>query len=334
MNAYERTRARLAGEPVDHLPVQPLFMIFAADEIGVSYAEYVRDHRLLVKGQLALVEKFGVDVASCCSDSWREAADCGAPLAFPDHQPPHAERWPIRSPEDLAALKMPDPAGGGRMTDRLAAIRLFAEQVKGEVPILGWVEGPIAEAVNLHGMNECMLAIRRDPTFLTALMDWAVELEISFALAQVNAGADMIGIGDAAASLVSPRYYAEEIAPRERRIVEAIQAAGATVRLHICGDVHGKFAAMAATGADMIDVDFPQTMAEVRAEVGPDVVLAGNVHPVEGVLQSDPERIAADFAACHRESEPRYILAAGCEIPPGTPEANVRAMFDYARSVQ
>ena len=30
------------------------------------------------------------------------------------------------------------------MLDRLEAVRLFAEQVKGQVPIMGWVEGALA----------------------------------------------------------------------------------------------------------------------------------------------------------------------------------------------
>jgi uroporphyrinogen-III decarboxylase len=73
MNSHERMMARLSGLPVDHLPAAPLFMIWAAQRIGASYADYVLDYRVLVKAQLALVEDFGVDVLSCCSDAWREA---------------------------------------------------------------------------------------------------------------------------------------------------------------------------------------------------------------------------------------------------------------------
>lgn len=331
MNAFQRTQARLLGQPVDHLPAQPLFMIYAADLIGCTYREYVSDHRWLVRGQLAVAERYGADLVSCCSDAWREAADCGAGLAWPDHQPPHALRPHLTSAADLARLSMPDPAGGGRMTDRLEAVRAFATQVKGEIPILGWVEGPIAEAVGLFGMTPFMKATRTDLPFTRALMDWTLEMELRFALAQVAAGADMIGIGDAAASLVSPAFYAQEVAPRERRLVDAIHAAGARVRLHICGSIRGKYAAIANVGADLVDVDYPQPMDEVRAGVGADVCLAGNLNPVEQILHGTPEQIRRDFAACHAEAGARYILAAGCEIPPGTPEDNVRAMFDYAR---
>lgn len=332
MNACQRVAARLRGEPVDRLPVQPLFMIYAADEVGVSYADYVQDHRLLVRGQLALAEKFPIDVVSCCSDAWREAADCGAKLTYRDRQPPSAENPVITNTAELAELTMPDPTGGGRMTDRLAAIELFAQSVKGEIPILGWVEGPIAAAVNLVTMSRFMIATKKQPTFVSALLDWTTELEIRFARAQVRHGADMIGVGDAAASLISPKFYRDEVAPREKRIVDAIHAAGATARLHICGDICGKFVDMAATGADMIDVDAPQTIAEVRAAVGPDVCLSGNLDPVRCILNGTPDTIRAAAAECHQQAGAHYILGAGCEVPPGTPAANVAALFKYANT--
>lgn len=331
MNSFERVMARVAGEPVDRLPAQPLFMILAADEIGVKYSEYVRDYRVLVKGQMALLEKYPFDCVSCCSDAWREAHDCGTRLDYPDHAPPHGLGHAIEEPGDLAKLKMPDPRGGGRMTDRLEAVRLFAELVKGEVPILGWVEGPLAEAVDLHGMDNVMMATVDEPEFLEELMDWVVEMETRFALAQIEEGADIVGIGDAAASLVSPAFFDEYVAPREKKIVDAIHEAGALARLHVCGTIKGKIAGMARTGADIIDVDYPQTMAVARAEAGEKPVLAGNVHPVQIILNGTADQVREAFTACHRETGERFLLAAGCEVPPGTPAANIQAMLDYAR---
>ncbi len=33
MNGYERTKAMLEGRPVDHLPLTPITMMFAADQV-------------------------------------------------------------------------------------------------------------------------------------------------------------------------------------------------------------------------------------------------------------------------------------------------------------
>lgn len=332
MNSLERTRKRLLGETPDRIPAHPLFMTYAARRIGVLYSDYVRDYRILARGQLALLERFDtLDVVSCCSDAWREAADCGAELAWHDHLPPTCRRPVLDGPETLARLRMPDPEGGGRMSDRLEAVRLFASRVKGHTPILGWVEGPLAEAVNLLGMDALLVATLEQPEFVAALMDWTTELATRFAKAQVAAGADIIGLGDAAASLVSPEYYAAEVAPRERAVIGAIHEAGAFARLHICGNVHGKFAAMDSTGADLIDIDYPQTLAEARrGGIRPAVCLCGNLHPVAQLRDAAPERVAADLAEAHRQAGEAFILAPGCEVPPDTPDAPLRAFFASA----
>ncbi len=330
LNGYQRTQRQLQGASIDRLPTHPLFMRYAAQAHGVTYADYTRDHRVLVAAQLRLAEAFPLDVVSCCSDAWREAADAGAELRFPDDQPPFAEQPVLAAPEDLPRLEPPSPHAGRRMSDRLSAVAAFANAVKHERVILGWVEGPLALAVNLYGMTPLMKAIRREPGFVIDLLDWSLGVGQQFALAQIAVGADMIGIGDAAASLVSPKFYAEHVAPRERTLVQQIHAAGATARLHICGSVQGKFAALAGTGADIIDIDFPQTIGDVRAAVGPDVCLAGNLHPVEVLVNGTPVDVRAACAQCHAEAGARYLLAAGCEIAPETPPANLAAFFDYA----
>ena len=333
MNSSERFLARLKGDPVDRLPTLPIFMVYACDLIGKTYDEYCKNHEVLVAGNMELVKRYGIDVVSCCSYPFAETADCGAELEYYDHQPPACRHHLLQSPADLADLKKPDPNGGGEMTERLKAIRLFREEVGDEIPIQGWVEGPIAQAADLRGINEVMMETITEPEFVCDLMDWIVGMEIEFALAQIEAGATLIGVGDAAASLVSPKYYAAEVAPREKKIVDAIHQTGAKVRLHICGNIQKKYDTIAGLGVDLLDIDYPQSVEEVRAGVGPALCVAGNVDPVRGIKDSTPGEVRAAFAESHEQAGENYVLAAGCEIPPDTPEENVKAMFEYAQSV-
>ncbi len=60
--------------------------------------------------------------------------------------------------------------------------------------------------------------------------------------------------------------------------------------------------------------------------MGPNQVLAGNIDPVKTLRNGTPETVAAAIAQCHAEAGPRYIIAAGCEVPRDTPAENVRAM--------
>lgn len=331
MNGRSRILARLAGEPVDRLPLMPITMMLAADQIGRPYGEYAADHRVLVEGQLATAEKFDFDYVSCISDPAREAADCGAAVKYFDNQPPALDddRALLADPATLKTLCQPDPLAG-RMGDRVRAAALFKERVGGERLIEGWIEGPCAEAADLRGIQTLMTDFFDEPGFVRDLFEFILEMELNFARAQVEAGAEIMGIGDAAASLVGPRVYDEFVFEYEKRLIEGVHVLGVPVRLHICGNIGRILKGIGQLNADLIDVDYPVPMSKARAEIGPAPVLAGNLNPVQIVRDGPPPLIRETVARCHQEAGERYIVAAGCELPRGTPDAHIRALAEYA----
>jgi len=334
MNGYERTLAMIEGRPVDHLPNMPITMMFAADQVGQPYGRYARDHRVLGEGQLRTAEVFGFDYVSSISDPAREAADCGAVVQYFDNQPPAIDEVNalLADKTALAGLEVPDPLGGGRMHDRVQANALLREKAGGQLLVEGWIEGPCAEAADLRGINRLMLDFYDDPAFVRDLFEFIVDMELRFAKAQVEAGADILGMGDAAASLVGPQIYEEFVWPYEKRMVDALHAMGTRVRLHICGNVNRILKPIGALGCDIVDLDFMVSVAKAREAMGPDQVLLGNLDPVKVLRNGTPESITAAVAQCHREAGPRYIVGAGCEVPRDTPAANLLALRDYARS--
>ena len=73
-------------------------------------------------------------------------------------------------------------------------------------------------------------------------------------------------------------------------------------------------------------------MGDGRAAMGERQVLLGNLNPVKVLLNGTPADVLAGVTECHRQAGPRFIVGAGCEIPRGTPEENVRVMAEYART--
>jgi len=334
MNSRERILAHLAGQPVDHLPVMPITMMFAADLIGQPYGRYARDHRVLVEAQLHVAETFGLDYVSCISDPAREAADCGAVVQFYDNQPPAIVEDQARLTDKtaLAGLKVPDPLGGGRMHDRVQAAALFREKVGGERLIEGWIEGPCAEAADLRGINNLMLDFYDDPPFVRDLFAFIVEMELQFARAQVEAGVDLMGVGDAAASLVGPHLYEEFVWPYEKKLVDGLRAMGTKVRLHICGNTRAILAGLGRLGCEIVDLDYPSPLSEGRAAMGPNQVLLGNINPVKVLRDGTPASVTDAIAECHRQAGPRYLVGAGCEVPRETAHDNLRALCGYGHT--
>jgi MtaA/CmuA family methyltransferase len=334
MNGYERIVAMLEGRPVDCLPLMPITMMFAADLIGVPYGRYAADHRMLVEAQLGVAERFDLDFVSCISDPGREAADCGAAIQFFEDQPPAIDetRALLADKKKLSLLKVPDPLGGGRMQDRIEAVAALRRQVGGKRLIEGWIEGPCAEAADLRGINALMLDFYDDPPFVRDLFGFVLEMNLAFAKAQVQSGVDLIGVGDAAASLVGPKIYDEFVWPCEKKMVDALHAMGTRVRLHICGNTSRILGRLGRLGCEIVDLDFKASLAQGRQAMGPQQVLLGNLDPVAVLRNGTPASVAAAIAECHRQAGPRYIVGAGCEVPRDTPHENLLALCDYARS--
>jgi MtaA/CmuA family methyltransferase len=212
------------------------------------------------------------------------------------------------------------------------AVALFREKVAGQLLIEGWIEGPCAQGADLRGINTLMMDFFDDPPFIRDLFEFILEMELRFAKAQVEAGADIIGLGDAAASLVGPEIYEEFVWPCEKKMVEGLHAMGTRVRMHICGNINRILEGVGKLGCDIVDLDFFVPVADARKAMGPQPILLGNLNPVAALRNSTPEAITTAIAECHRQAGSRYIVGVGCEIPRDTPEANVRALTDYARS--
>ena len=91
---------------------------------------------------------------------------------------------------------------------------------------------------------------------------------------------------------------------------------------------------MGQLGCAIVDLDYPSPMSEGRQKMGSDQVLLGNINPVSVLRNGNPQGVTAAVSACHQQTGPRFVVGAGCEVPRDTPEANLRALCEYARSHQ
>ena len=327
MTSRERVLALIAGQPVDRTPVMPITMMLAADRIGIPYGRYALEHAVLAEAQVKIAGEFGFDHVSAITET-REAPDCGATVRFFDDQPYALDEMVslLCDKSDLGKLVPPDPAAAPAMSDRLQAIRLLKEKAGVTKIVEGWVEGPCCAAADLRGINRLMLDFNDDAAFVRELLEWVVQLALGFAKAQAGAGADLIGIGDPAASLTGPRIYREFIWEWQKKLVDGVRAAGAKVRLHICGNTRAILSDAALLGADIVDVDSVVSMSDARQRVGDEQILLGGLDPVRQLLNGTPEEVRDAIMQSKAEAGPRYIVGGGCEVPRGTPDNNLRML--------
>ena len=325
MNSYDRVIARVHGETVDRPPNFDIMMTFAAHYASYPLGRYYQDYRVLCAANYAVQEAFALDILQAISDPYREAADFGAQVEFPDDGLPLCKIPLLADPATLGKLRPPDPSSGRRMGDRVAAVQEFRRQAGGKVPIMGWVEGALAEAADLRGVGALLVDLYDRPEWVRDLLDLCVEIEIGFARAQIGAGADIIGLGDAIASQIAPKMYRQYALPYEQRIFAAVHEMGALARLHICGNTTRILADMAQSGADIIDIDWMVDMPSAAAAFGDRAAVCGNFDPVAVMLHGTPEEVRDAVLSNRDDGGLRWISAAGCEIPDRTPHANLLA---------
>ena len=325
MTPKERIYAILSGNSYDRPAVTPIFMAWAANFIGHTYRDYYLDGDVLVQSQLAVTRAFNIDQISAISDPWREASAYGMEFDYPPDGVGRPKEVFLKRREDIPRLKPFDIENAERTKQRIESVRKMASEIGQTHSVLGWVEGPLAEYGDLRGVENAMLDLIDRPDLFLEAGNIIIQNAITFAIAQVKAGADMVGVGDSAASLIAPKMYAELVLPLEQKLIAAIHEAGAAVKLHVCGDIRNIVQDMAQSGTDVIDVDWMVPLKEAREQAGDEVTLCGNINPAGVLFEGSGEDVAEAARQCLKDVPDKFILMPGCEIPPATPEENIRA---------
>ena len=304
----------------------PILMHFIARYAGGNYARFASDYRFLVDANLKALENFDVDMVGLISDPYRETSAFGARIEFIPDGVPRCMDLVIKNSDDVRNLGRPDVYKCERTRDRILGAELLSKRVNGEVPVFGWIEGPMAEACDLSGIEQFMIMTMMDADSANILLDKCVLTAKDFAKAQIEAGCDIIGMGDAICSQIDSQTYEIFVKERHREIIHFIHANGALVKVHICGDISHLLPLMKDLQIDILDIDWqvdPQKTFEI---MGPDVIRCGNLDP-RFVLNKYPDEIFSECKLlCDNEKDRKFILSAGCEIIVNTPVDNLMAM--------
>jgi MtaA/CmuA family methyltransferase len=310
----------------DRTLFRPILMHFAARFADTTYAKFASDYKTLVDCNIRAMEYFDTDMVGLISDPYRETAAFGARVSFPDEAVPRIENILVKTFDDADRLKLPDVYKSERTLDRIRGAELFQKELKGTVPVIGWIEGPLAEACDLAGVSGMLLQLMMDPDFSNLLMDKCMITAKAFALAQINAGCDIIGMGDAICSQIDHETYDMYVKERHQEIIEFIHEKGGKVKLHICGDITHLLPALADLKVDILDLDYMVDMHQARDLVGNGPVLCGNINPVltQDLNVEEIESRTREMVLSMKGQ--KYILSAGCEITVNTPHENLLAM--------
>jgi MtaA/CmuA family methyltransferase len=305
---------------------RPILMHFAARFNNTTYGKFASDYKVLVESNIRAMEYFDTDMVSLISDPYRETSAFGAPIEYIDEGVPRCLEKIVKTMDDVRNLPSPDVSKCVRTLDRIKGAQYFQKLLKDTVPVSGWIEGPLAEACDLAGVSEMLLNLMIDPDFSNILMDKCMITAKDFAKAQIEAGCDLIGIGDAICSQIDKDSYDLYVKERHRELISFVHECGASVKLHICGNITHLLESLKDVNTDIIDLDWQVDPDLARNILGNEVVLGGNINPVLVQDKSEEEVYNLSRALVDRYKDEKYLLAAGCEITVLTPHQNLMAM--------
>jgi uroporphyrinogen decarboxylase len=340
VNSKQIVRETLSGHGVPRAVSGPLAVHYCARLAGVSMQDYTLNPRTLADCVLRYYETFRPDAIWLSADTWVTAQAMGAAVAFPrENQPMAGTGKPrILSLADIDRIPPPDPGSQGRWPIMLEAMRHLADALGEDVFIVACFDQyPFSLACALMGIEPVMTRLMDDRSMVTSLMARCAEYSAAYATALAEAGAHMLSGGDSPAGLIGPRLYREVALPWEKEVIARIKSrVSLPVSLHICGDATPILADMAASGADVLELDHQVDTTTACRILGPGICIWGNLDPVALLAQGTPDdvrratiNLIETVSVCGHN---RWVVSSGCTLAPDTPTANVHAMLDAVRN--
>ncbi len=154
------------------------------------------------------------------SDPAVEAAALGARVIYREDAPPAIDDTEplLVDPARLLSLNAPDPWASPRMSKRIDAVALHEKGMRRREGRGGLDRRTHRRVLRPARREPDHDGLLRRPAFVRDLVAFVFEVELRFARAQVEAGADYIGMGDAAASLMGPDHYREFVWEAEKKL--------------------------------------------------------------------------------------------------------------------
>ncbi len=326
MTGLERTLSFLHGEPVDHAPFHPIIMRWAAKYAGIKYRDFCLDPFAKCNAMILCAKDFNIDWVTVMSDPWAEASAFGIQVEYPEDNLPIDKSGHLTDAKTASLINHYNPLENNRCCNRLTEIKEFRKYAGNEFFVVGWVEGPVAEYVDLRGASEASVDFLLEPEAVEKSMNIIVECAMDFISLQIKAGAHCIGIGDAFCSQIGPELYNQFAFTRQKKLVDYIHSEGALAKLHICGNTESILKEMIQTGADIIDIDhLVPSMEDFVSLISRYQIFSGKSDPVTIIQNGTPEIIKLSVMDDFKQARGRCIVSAGCEITPGTSVENMRA---------
>ena len=339
--------AVMMGEKPDRVPVVPFVLGYAAHVTGTSLGDFYADGDKCFEAQFMAMRLHGYEQTPLYGyaslGAWEFGGEVGFPYG-PGHSAPYVKRHPVMSVEDVEALEVPD-------FDRelpgsyKESVKVGDRAAKYGMPVT-FQTGSTFTAASLVADTSLFLKwVFKEPKVLHQLLDKVSDMFVG----ALECFADRYGAEKCmpfdggpveANTVLSPQKFEEFAYPYMEKLHMKIKELGfPAVLMHPCADqnlnipYYVKLREKMGWYGRYVWLFGPETPVKDQiAAFGDRDIICGNVDPpsiqtrsYEYVVQMCKENIEEG-----KDAPNGFILAPGCEFPPGASPNKMMAMMDAA----
>ncbi|HET7198712.1 MAG TPA: uroporphyrinogen decarboxylase [Burkholderiales bacterium] len=296
-----------------------------------SFLGLAKSPALAAEVTLQPLERFPLDAAILFSDILTIPDAMGLGLYFAEGEGPRFQR-PLREEREIQALQAPDLAQLRYVMDALREVR---RALDGRVPLIGFSGSPFTLACYMiegSGSDDwrTVKAMRyARPELLHRILEINARSVAAYLNAQIEAGAQVVMLFDTWGGVLAHDDYEPFSLAYSRRVLQEVKG---VPRILFTRGGHPWLAALIASGADAIGLDWTVDPREARKLAANRVALQGNLDPAalfapEKAVRAAARKVLDDFGP-----QPGHVFNLGHGILPGTPIQSVAALADEVRT--
>ncbi|RMH60650.1 MAG: uroporphyrinogen decarboxylase [Zetaproteobacteria bacterium] len=302
-----------------------------------GFLDLCKNPELACEVTLQPIDILGADAAILFSDILVVPEAMGMELTFGAGEGPKFPA-PIASRADVERLPVPDPEQ--ELDYVMAAVRAIRRALAGRVPLIGFSGSPWTLATYMveGGGSKTFSKVKgmmfNDPDTMHLLLAKLADAVAAYLNAQIANGAQAVQIFDTWGGILTTRDYREFSLRYMRRIIEQLtrehEGRRVPVILYTKGGM-GWLEDIAASGCDVVGLDWTIDIDRARARIGDRVALQGNMDPA--MLYARPARIREEVRDILRRfgHHNGHIFNLGHGITPDVPREHAIEFFRAVR---
>jgi uroporphyrinogen decarboxylase len=300
-----------------------------------SFLQLVQTPDLAAEVTLQPIRRFGFDAAILFSDILVIAEGLGQCYRFRDGQGIEMD-FLLQSKADIDRLEVK------AVTERLQyvarALPLIKAALGGRTALIGFAGSPwtlanfMIEGGGVGEYTKAKALFYSDPRLFSRLMDKLTRAITLYLQMQIDAGVNAIQIFDSLGGALADGDYAAASAASIKQIVTSLKRQVPVIVF--ARGVHGNWSELAATGAQVLGVDWNTRLADVAARLPEKVGVQGNLDPF--LLGTTPDIVATQTSRILREmrGRPGHIFNLGHGVPPSAKLENIESLVETVRNYE